>query len=816
MANIKLGVAVLRLVLVLVVWFSMSAAWSKQVDWAGEWDSTWRHRGARVTLVQNGDRVMGAYRLYGGTFEGVAEGRELRGTWKEGDRQGRFVAIMSADGMTFTARFGTGEWMTGLRVVDDNEFLGQQLDRSIPAMAMYHFLSIMNAVGPGRMELQSEASQFIDFTQAQDLSASELDYTQALFSVLDRLTFRVWAIQAESGQSEMSVTLGQAGSDVEFDVHFVKKGMQWFISPTSMQVLEATQQELDRARPPNHDRQVQTLLSPRDTLRTLVHAFADGDAALELALSTLNMSAFSTLAKEYEGPKLARYINRSLQRIGSLTWQEISDDSGRNSPYLHFQHPKGHIAIGPVVTDDGVIWQFTPQTLQTIRSVYAALDNFPRNEVLFLQPQKESLYFRLRDFVGNGSTAMIRQLGPMEAWQWLGLLVVIVIAYILGKLLNVLFYTLVLGWFQRPSEQSQLVRQMFLWSFRLLAVGVGLRMSDHALSFPDLVQVVLIATSWASIILSSMMLTLLAVGLVVNHIKEAGVIHRNHMTLVSFIAGIVRVVIVVFAILLLADVLRVPYQSVLAGFGIGGLAVALAAQSTLQNFISGITLYFDKPIAVGDYCRFGEKTGTVEFIGLRSTRIRTLDRTLLTIPNSEFSNMLIENYAKRDSMFLNPLLKLRYETSPDQLRYLLVELRRLLASHPKVSSDPLRVRFAGFGVHSLDVEIFAYILSVDYTEFLGIREDIYLRIMQVVESSGAKLAVPSVVHYNTDDTLPSKDDVLAGEEQVQRWRHEGKLPFPDFSWQDKAELRGTLDYPPVGSVLKDDMESPLGAASPSR
>ncbi len=226
------------------------------------------------------------------------------------------------------------------------------------------------------------------------------------------------------------------------------------------------------------------------------------------------------------------------------------------------------------------------------------------------------------------------------------------------------------------------------------------------------------------------------------------------MTPLSFVAGIIRVAVVVFAMLMLADVLQVPYQSVLAGLGLGGLAVALAAQSTLQNFISGITLYFDKPIAVGDYCQFGDKSGTVEFIGMRSTRIRTQAHTLLTIPNSEFSNMQIENYAKRDHMFLITTLNLRYETSPEQLRHLLSELRALLLAHPKVANDSVTVRFEGFGAHSLDIAIAAYVLSNDYSDFVEIREDIYLNIMQVIEALGTKLAVPAVVNYNSKDSWP--------------------------------------------------------------
>ena len=782
-----------------------SLACAAAVDWSGDWDSTWRDRGARISLTQKGDQVSGGYRLYGGTVEGTANGRELQGQWYERGRQGTFLAVMSADGKTFTARFGTGEWLTAIRVEDDNEFLGKQFDRSSAAMVMHHFLSVMNAVGPGRMELLSEASQFIDFALLTSEQVSELEYTQTLFAVLDRLTFRVWGVQPKRGEEGKAFTalLPQEGSDVKFELGFIKRDEQWFIDPPPFAQLKNTLTRLERARERSGSLENQALSSPRETLRTLVRAFDGGDSGIEIALSTLNLSELSALAREYEAPRLARYINRALQRLGSLTWQEVPDDPNRSSPYVHFEHPLGAIALGPVATEDGTIWKFTPETLQTIRAVYAALDNIPRNELLYLQLQKESLYFRVRDGVRNLYPGLVSRLGPMEIWQWLGLLVVLCFAFLAGRILEVLLYALLMSRYQSRAKQAPVIRWLYLWSFRGLALGIMLRLSDRILSFPDLVQVVLVAISLSATIISSTVLMLLLIGLVVDRLKAVSKTGTNNITLVAFVAGIIRVVIVLSAILLLADVLQVPYQSVLAGLGLGGLAVALAAQSTLQNFISGITLYFDKPIAVGDYCRFGDKTGTIEFIGMRSTRIRTLDRTVLTIPNSEFSNMQIENYAKRDSMFLNSVIRLRYETTPDQLRYLLAELRKLLLSHPKVASDPLRVRFDGFGTHSLDVSIFAYVMSSDYAEFVAIREDIYLRIMQLIEASGNKLAVPSMLHYNARDTLPDKDQVAASEAQVEQWRQEGKLPFPDYSWQDKAEFRDRLDYPPEGSILSD-------------
>lgn len=779
---------------------SVASASAAVADWSGDWDSTWRDRTARIKLVQSGDDVTGHYRLKSGQIQAKASERVLRGTWTERGRHGSFVAVMAADGKTFTARFGSGEWLTGIRVEADGQFQGQPVDRSSPAMVAHHFLNIMNAIGPGRMELLSEASLFLDFSGVVPSQVSELDYTQALFNVLDAMTFRIWSLQPAPGATEYTAQLHQAGTDVTFLLDFKRSGEDWFIVPPSFTDLQSSVQRARHERPVLIDDKNAALASPRHTMQTLVRAFDNKSPAVDQALSTLNLSQLSGLAREYEAPRLARYINRSLQRIGVLTWQEIPDDPKAMGAYVHFEHPLGAITLEPVATDEGVVWQFSPETLQNIRAVYAALDNMPPSALKYVQPQVESLYFRTRDAVRGYLPTLVKRAGPMEIWQWLGLGLVLFLAFGIGKLVNMSFYALVIGRFLPSADHTSLTRFFFLWSFRLMVLGVLLRASDHVLAYPDLVQVVIAAISWSCVILSGMMLVLLAIGLIVERMKSAGIAGENHFTLISFIAGIIRIVVIVSAVLLLADVLQVPYQSVLAGLGLGGLAVALAAQSTLQNFISGITLYFDKPIAVGDYCKFGDKTGTIEFIGLRSTRIRTLDRTVLTIPNSEFSNMQIENYAKRDSIFLNSVLKLRYETTPDQLRFVLVELRKLLLGHPKVASDPLRVRFDGFGSHSLDISIFAYVMSSDYTEYVAIREDIYLRVLQLIEASGTKLAVPAVVHYNTRDHMPDKAIGQESEAHVQEWREEGRLPFPDFTWQEKAALRESLDYPPEGSV----------------
>jgi MscS family membrane protein len=231
------------------------------------------------------------------------------------------------------------------------------------------------------------------------------------------------------------------------------------------------------------------------------------------------------------------------------------------------------------------------------------------------------------------------------------------------------------------------------------------------------------------------------------------------------------------------------------------LAFALAAQKSIENLFGGVSLITDQPVRVGDFCRFGDgKMGTIEEIGLRSTKVRTLDRTVVTVPNSSFSELQLENFASRDRVRLLTMLGLRYETSPDQLRYVLTGLREVLVGHPRVADEPQRVRFSGFGAHSLDVEVFAYVETTDFNEFCAIREDLFLRFMDVVQEAGSGFAFPSQTLYLGRDDGLNAERVGHAEEAVRAWRVEGRLPFPDLAPEAAEELRNRLDYPPEGAV----------------
>jgi MscS family membrane protein len=169
-------------------------------------------------------------------------------------------------------------------------------------------------------------------------------------------------------------------------------------------------------------------------------------------------------------------------------------------------------------------------------------------------------------------------------------------------------------------------------------------------------------------------------------------------------------------------------STILAGLGVGGLAVALAAQKTLENLFGGISVIGDRPVLVGDVCRFGDRVGTVMHIGLRSTRLRTADRTVVSVPNGQ--------------IFFHPTLNLRRDTTSDQMAQVLSSIRQILAAETKVESGKIPVRFVGLGEYSLQVEVAVYVMTSDYDEFLAIQQDLLLKLLQAVENAGAALAVP--------------------------------------------------------------------------
>jgi MscS family membrane protein len=189
----------------------------------------------------------------------------------------------------------------------------------------------------------------------------------------------------------------------------------------------------------------------------------------------------------------------------------------------------------------------------------------------------------------------------------------------------------------------------------------------------------------------------------------------------------------------------------LAGLGVGGIAIALAAQKTLENVIAGISLIADGAVCVGDALKIGDVVGTIEEVGLRSTRIRTLDRTVLWVPNGQIANMSLEKLSVRDKFWFHPVFGLRYETTTRQLHSLMADIRKLVTSHTSVDSASVHVRLLRLGPFSLDMEIVAFILARDWNQFLEIQQGLLLSIIDIIRQAGTDIAIPSQTLYLSAD-----------------------------------------------------------------
>jgi MscS family membrane protein len=198
--------------------------------------------------------------------------------------------------------------------------------------------------------------------------------------------------------------------------------------------------------------------------------------------------------------------------------------------------------------------------------------------------------------------------------------------------------------------------------------------------------------------------------------------------------------IVVLSILVVLQNWGYNTSTLIAGLGVGGIAVALAAQQTIANIFGGVSLVGDHPIRIGEFGKFGDMVGVVEDIGMRSTRIRTLNRTVVSVPNSNFAGLNLENYSIRDKILFNPTFQIKRSATDEQVQNLIEELNRLLSNRPELDPAPTPARIVGLASGAFSLEIFCYVLTADINQFYKIQGDLLLRINDILRSSNIELA----------------------------------------------------------------------------
>jgi MscS family membrane protein len=377
------------------------------------------------------------------------------------------------------------------------------------------------------------------------------------------------------------------------------------------------------------------------------------------------------------------------------------------------------------------IWLFSALTLNSVPELYAEMDI-------------ESSGSMLPDFLTRTRIARIPLL------HWLAVLVGLPFFYLVTVVLNRLLSPLTGRWRRTLRGNPNLPDPKVLpGSLRVLLLVGTIRWILAKTGMPLIERQVWSTVASILTIAVCVSISFAFTGRAERYIRRR--LLRSDLAARASILRLARwaanLLAVFVALLAILYYLGVNANVMLAGFGVGGIAVALAAQKTLENVIGGASIIFDGAVRVGDLLKVGETLGTVEDIGLRSIRLRTFDRTVFTVPNGQIANLSLENLSLRDSFWFHHIFSLRYETTAVQMRSVLQGITGLLEKYPLVKYFPTPVRFLRLSPYSLDVEIFAHLAVSDLGRFLELQGQLLLEIMEVIEAEGVRLAIPAQTAY---------------------------------------------------------------------
>ena len=459
---------------------------------------------------------------------------------------------------------------------------------------------------------------------------------------------------------------------------------------------------------------------------------AAGMGDYETAAEYLDLRNLRGEASKLTGAQLARQFNVIVKRSDWVGIDELIDDpAGRSNDGL----PDYRDSIGVILDEDkevrllmqkvprgdGVsIWKISNATGSLIPSLYKR-HGYPETV--------ENLRRTLPDvsFLGY------------ELFKWVVLLAVAVLTYGAVLLLATLVRRILDKW-DSPSQQK--VYRFLLIPFGTWVVIISvhatttrLGRSITAADWEEVSPIPILVTVWVLYACLHVARDIYAA-----HLQEIG--RPGALVLLQPAASAGKVIVAIIAIVIYLHKLGINVATLIAGLGVGGIAVALALQKPMEDMFGALTLYTQQPVRVGDFCRIGDCTGTIEEIGLRTTRIRTLAHTLVAIPNYRLVNEPIDNISARGNIRYRQILLLRYDTTPEQIRDVLEGIRELLSSHERVIQDDKRVRFNEFAKHSLSVEVNAYLTTTNWAEYLKLAEELNMGILEIISQTGTSLFMP--------------------------------------------------------------------------
>jgi len=499
------------------------------------------------------------------------------------------------------------------------------------------------------------------------------------------------------------------------------------------------------------------LQSARATMETFLNAFyAEGGADLDEAAGCLDLSGLPSGLRDVMGPDLAVQLKAVLDRTALIDVEKISDDP--DAPPWVLPVGKGaNVAIARVA--DGR-WLFSRDTIEHLDRLREIAERRDVVEGVEKPATEVGISAWLRARVPD---VLKRHRYILEGWQWLGLALLVLLGFILNKILILFLLGPVLKLlrirFREVSEKKVrfvlaplgMLAMLVLWWFGLLWLGLPLSVLRWYGAF---VEVALIIVACLSVY------RLVDVLSAILERRAAETENRFDDLLVPLIRKSLKIFIVILGIVLISQAFNQDLTGLLAGLGIGGLALALAAQDTIGNLFGSLTVLLDRPFHVGDWVKIGDVEGTVEEVGFRSTRVRTFYNSLISLPNSHLTSAAVDNLGLRQYRRWSTRLGLAYDTLPEKIDAFCEGVRELIRCHPQTWKGSYHVYFNEFGDSSLEVMLYVFFETPDWAEELKARHRLAVQIVQLARELGVEFAFPSqTIYLRKEEWIPEAGDL---------------------------------------------------------
>jgi MscS family membrane protein len=482
--------------------------------------------------------------------------------------------------------------------------------------------------------------------------------------------------------------------------------------------------------------------TPYGTFYGFLHSVEKGsyaNAAQYLQIPPSLRSQSEEIARQFQTVLDQRFISTTLESISRSPRGTLDDglppDVERVGEILGHDERIDVLLVRKETPGSPAIWLFSWETIREARRLHDQLG------ITTIEARLPAILVRTH-------------VGSLALWQVIAFVLLLPVLYGVSWLLLGVLFTLV-----RLARHKRVAGE---WQSRARSPGTLLltlllhRVAVFWIGLPILYRIYYNRLLYILLLVAFLWLLLRIVDVVDRHllrrVMPAGGTARPAL---SFGRRALRGAAFVLVLSLALPVFGVNVTATIAGLGIGGLVVAFAAQKSLENVFAGFAMLADKPMTVGDTCRIGGQLGEIEDVTLWATRLRTNERTVVSIPNGAVMAGQIENLTRRDKFWFHPTVGLGYETTPAQMRQVLQSIRELMFADPRVESEGSRARFVRLGASALDIDVYGYVRAESYAEFLGVQEELLLRILDIVEHAGTSVAFPTQTLYLKSDGAPA-------------------------------------------------------------